>query len=75
MIKRIYGTCIEVDIEKFSSYGEPQTRVVLYQAVPKGVKMDTIIQKCVEIGVVRIVPVITARTIVSWMWKETGIKR
>ena len=76
VIKRIYGTCVEVDIEKsFPSYGEPQTKVVLYQAVPKGVKMDTIIQKCVEIGVVRIVPVITARTIVKLDVERDGNKK
>ena len=40
---------------------EPVTHVTLYQALPKGDKLDSIIQKCVELGVSRIVPVATAR--------------
>ena len=42
---------------------EPETRATLYQALPKGDKMEYIIQKCVELGVDRIVPVLTARCI------------
>ncbi|KUK73879.1 MAG: Ribosomal RNA small subunit methyltransferase E [Clostridiales bacterium 38_11] len=39
--------------------------VSLYQCIPKSSKMETIIQKNVEIGVNRIVPVISYRTIVK----------
>ena len=42
---------------------EPSFKVTLFQAVPKLDKMDVIIQKCVELGVFKIVPIITARTI------------
>ena len=42
---------------------EPRTKITLYQAMPKGDKMELVIQKCVEIGVAAIVPVITSRTI------------
>lgn len=45
---------------------EPPIEVTLYQAVPKSDKLDTIIQKCVELGVVKIVPVITERTVVRF---------
>jgi len=51
---------------------EPRTKVTLYQSVPKGDKMDTIIQKCVELGVLSIVPVITERSVVRK--KETEKK-
>lgn len=37
----------------------------LFQGLPKGDKMEFIIQKCVELGVARIVPVNTKRTIVK----------
>jgi len=47
------------------SRGEPKIKVTLYQGIPKGSKMDLIIQKCVELGIHSIVPVITARTIVD----------
>ena len=42
---------------------EPNVFVTLYQALPKGDKMDYIVQKCVELGVSRIVPVLTARCV------------
>lgn len=42
---------------------EPQIRAVLYQALPKGDKMDFIVQKAVELGAAEIVPVITQRCI------------
>jgi len=42
---------------------EPPYSAVLYQALPKASKFDTIVQKAVETGVTRIVPVITERCI------------
>lgn len=52
-------------IDKEPSKGEPSIDVVLYQGVPKSTKMDLIIQKCTEMGITRIVPVMTARTVVK----------
>lgn len=45
------------------SANEPSVNVVLYQALPKSDKMDLIVQKAVELGVYKIVPVITARCV------------
>lgn len=45
---------------------EPPIGITLFQGIPKADKMDYIIQKCIELGVTRIVPVITARTIVKF---------
>ena len=42
---------------------EPDVFVTLYQALPKGDKMDYIVQKCVELGVSRIVPVMSSRCV------------
>jgi 16S rRNA (uracil1498-N3)-methyltransferase len=42
---------------------EPNVRITLFQGLPKGDKMELIVQKSVELGVVRIVPVITARSV------------
>ena len=52
-------------ISKEPSKGEPSMEVVLYQGVPKSTKMDLIIQKCTEMGITRVVPVMTARTVVK----------
>lgn len=45
---------------------EPPVNITLFQGIPKADKMEYIIQKCVELGVKRIVPVITARTVVKF---------
>lgn len=51
-----------LDKQAFSS--EPSTRVTLFQGIPKQGKMETIVQKCVELGVHRIVPVFMDRSVV-----------
>jgi 16S rRNA (uracil1498-N3)-methyltransferase len=43
---------------------EPRTRVTLIQGLPKGSKMEVVIQKCVELGIYNIVPVHTERAVV-----------
>lgn len=50
-------------ISKKPCENEPDVFVTLYQALPKGEKMDYIIQKCVELGVSKIVPVLSARCV------------
>ncbi len=50
-------------IEKTPSGAEPPVNVTIYQGMPKSDKMDYIVQKCVELGAVAVVPVITKRTI------------
>jgi len=42
---------------------ENETQVTLYQGLPKGAKMDEIVRKATELGVFRIVPVETERSI------------
>jgi 16S rRNA (uracil1498-N3)-methyltransferase len=42
---------------------EPRIDVTLYQGIPKGQKMDLVVQKSVELGVNRIVPLITERVV------------
>ena len=50
---------------------EPRTKITLYQGLPKADKMELIIQKCVELGIERIVAVSTERAIVKLDKKET----
>ena len=54
---------------------EPDVFVTLYQALPKGDKMDFIVQKCVELGVSRIVPMISARCVSRPDERSLGKKR
>lgn len=50
-------------ISKKPCENEPNVEITLYQALPKNDKMDFIIQKCVELGVTKIIPMISARCI------------
>ncbi len=49
--------------EKVVCAAEPNIEVTLFQAVPKMDKLEYIIQKCVELGVSRIVPMLTRRCV------------
>ena len=42
---------------------EPTVKVTLYQGVPKGDKLEDIIQKCTKLGVTAIQPVLTHRSV------------
>ena len=53
--------CKILSFEKNTS--ESEIPVTLFQSMPKGAKMDFIIQKCVELGIYSVVPFISARTV------------
>ncbi len=64
-IEEIKDGCVTLRIvDRQKDATEPLTRVTLFQGVPKAAKMETVIQKTVELGVDCIVPVFTARTVV-----------
>lgn len=57
--------CAEARIlDKQGFTTEPGVKITLFQGIPKQGKMETIVQKCVELGVMQIVPVFMARTVV-----------
>ncbi len=45
--------------ESRASAGEPEQRISLFMALPKGDKMDSIVQKAVELGVDKIIPYVS----------------
>ena len=53
---------------------ELPVEITLYQGLPKGDKMEMVIQKAVELGAVRIVPVSTKRTVVKLDAKRAAKK-
>lgn len=58
------GESVEMEIlDRYPSETEPKVRLILYQACPKGDKMELIIQKAVELGAYAVVPVLTDRCI------------
>lgn len=58
--------------EKRVSLSEPKVKVWLFQGLPKTGKMETIIQKAVELGVHEIVPVMMDRCVVRINNTEAG---
>ncbi len=54
---------------------EPNIMVTLYQALPKAAKMDFIIQKTTELGIVKIVPCALSRCVVKLDGKDAVKKQ
>ena len=52
-----------LDKQKFTA--EPETKITLFQGIPKQGKMELIVQKAVELGASDIVPVFMKRTVVT----------
>ncbi|MDP5273076.1 16S rRNA (uracil(1498)-N(3))-methyltransferase [Chengkuizengella axinellae] len=57
-------------IKDLERNNEPVNNIWIAQSLPKGDKMDTIIQKCTEIGAVRFIPFTSERTIVQYDEKK-----
>lgn len=66
ILRSLTPTLVEVELSApHKSTRELPVAVTLYQGLAKGDKMETIIQKAVELGVSRIVPVASARCIMK----------
>jgi 16S rRNA (uracil1498-N3)-methyltransferase len=50
--------------ERRASEAESPVKVTLFQCLPKAGKMELIVQKCTELGVFAVVPVVSARCVV-----------
>lgn len=61
-------------LERLPSHSEPTVRVTVYQGIPKGDKMDAIVQKAVELGAAEIVPV-AMRRCVSRPDEKSAVKK
>lgn len=62
-------------LKKESSVSEPPVRITLYQGIAKGDKLETVIQKCVELGAVKIVPVAMKRCVALIKDKDKAKKQ
>ena len=76
ILRELQDRAIRAEIcRKLSGSAELPSRITLFQGLPKSDKMDLIIQKCVELGVFRIVPVTTKRTVVKLDAKKEESRR
>ncbi|MEB3100703.1 16S rRNA (uracil(1498)-N(3))-methyltransferase [Ferviditalea candida] len=57
-------------VEPLALTGEPRHRVWVFQGLPKGDKMETVIQKGTEIGASRFLPFLSERTVVKYDVKK-----
>lgn len=74
-IESIDGGEVVVATRTRSSTEQPPAALTLCQAVPKGKNMDLIVQKATELGVTRIVPLLSDRTVVRLDSDEVDKKR
>lgn len=68
------GTAVLCILSSEKSYSELASRIILFQGLPKGDKMELIIQKAVELGAGEIVPVATRRAVVKLDDKKAAKK-
>lgn len=68
------SSLLHVAVQEWLPPLPPVASVSLALAIPKGTNMDLIVQKAVELGVSRIIPLITERTIVRLDGKEATAK-
>ena len=57
------------------SCADPAVKTVLFACIPKGERMDWLLEKATELGVSTIVPVMSARTVVRLEGKQAVAKR
>ena len=69
------GSKAKLKISSTATTPPPPCAITLAQAVPKGKNMDLIVQKAVELGAARIVPLLSDRTIVQIDSSEATKKR
>lgn len=64
-IERIGRERLTINIEEERAEGtaERTPRITLFQGLPKGSKMELILQKCSELGVAELVPYVSGRTV------------
>ena len=61
-------------LEQMDYLQETSVEVVLYHGMPKGDKLELIIQKCTELGVNQVIPVETGRSVVHLDGNKVGKK-
>ena len=66
------SVCRAEIIDKTLSTSEPSVKITLFQGLPKAGKMESIVQKAVELGVFEIVPVEMQRCVVKINSKTAG---
>ncbi|WP_159883810.1 RsmE family RNA methyltransferase [Paenibacillus puerhi] len=73
VVRSLEGGEVTADVEAWLPPDrEPGVDVWIAQSLPKGDKMELVIQKGTEIGAARFIPFSSARTVVQWDAKKEG---
>lgn len=64
-VAELRGGAGAVVLEELAEPDVPEAEVSLFQAVPKGGRMDLVVEKATEVGVTSIVPLLTERGVVN----------
>ncbi|WP_058301933.1 RsmE family RNA methyltransferase [Gorillibacterium timonense] len=59
-----------VIVEELPASGEPSVEVWVAQSLPKGDKLETVLQKCTELGAAKFLPFLSERTVVQYDAKK-----
>lgn len=65
---------VRAEIKEEAHDTEASTKIYLFQGLPKGSKLETIIEKTVELGVFEIIPVEMKNCVVKWEDKKKEAK-
>ncbi|MNM10123.1 Ribosomal RNA small subunit methyltransferase E [compost metagenome] len=66
------GVVTAAILEMLPMTHEPKAKITVAQSLPKGDKMEIVIQKCTEIGAAAFVPFLSERTIVQYDERKEG---
>ncbi len=69
------GSVILKRMEEYDNRTEPDIEITLFQCIPKGQKMEEIINSCTQLGVNSFVPFLSERTVVKGTAKDFEKKR
>src|SRR4029453_18279424 len=71
---------VEVSVENVVSQPRPKPSLTLAVAIPKGPRLDVLIEKCTELGVIALQPIMTERSVAEatpnrlQKWQRTAIE-
>jgi 16S rRNA (uracil1498-N3)-methyltransferase len=69
---RLRSRGVAAVVEELEAPGGTGVEISLYQAVPKGGRMDLVVEKATEVGVTRIVPLLAERGVVNPSERKVG---
>lgn len=74
-VEKITPTFCTLRVQRRGPLERPFPEITLFQCIPKGKKLDLIVRQAVELGVSRVVPVVSRFSVPRWDSPEEKIKR